>query len=258
MKQNRTWKDVVANALEQLGGEGSLKEIAEIAKLDPKAETNKKVREKIRQVVRAYNIFETNKEGSGIYRLVPEASLSNLKQEATTKTITDEIQGKLLYIGRVNSYETFAPADDCTKRKFAGHPLSRYVTVKDISSNPRFKKDELKTMARIDVLWLAEIEGDLLPRFAFEIENATKVLSGLNRMSIIPSWFQTSLVIAGKDESQRRLFDSHLGSPTFKSRAERFRFIYFDQVRQVFERAAAYDKARASNEAAMKATGLYE
>lgn len=258
MKQERTWKDVVVEALQQLGGQASLKEITELAQQDPKAEFNSKVREKVRQVVRAYKIFETVEEGSGIYRLVPEVATQDLNQEASTKSITDEIQGKLLYIGRVSNYETFAPADDRVKRQFAGHRLEHYVSVRDLSEHPRLKKEEVDIIERIDVLWLAEHDGDLLPRFAFEIENATKVLTGLNRLLRIPSLFQTRLFIVGDDERQRKRFDEHLGGPTFKARADRFKFRHFDEVRQLFEVSQTYDEARTAHQAALRAADLYE
>lgn len=258
MKTDRTWKDVVVDALRQLGGEASLKDITDIARRDPKAENNTKVKEKIRQVVRSYKIFQTNEEGSGVYRLVPEGTTSDLDEKATTKSVTDEIQGKLLYIGRVNNYETFAPADDRVKRNFAGQKLENFVSVRDFSEHPRLKKDEIKIIERIDVLWLAEIEGDLLPRFAFEIENATKVITGLNRLLTIPGWFPTRLFIIGEDASQRTRYESHLNGPTFKARAERFQFRYFDDVRELFKTSKAFDEARAVNDAAMKAAGLSE
>ena len=257
MKQDRTWKDVVVDALRHLGGEASLKDITALALKDPKAESNTKVREKVRQVVRRYKTFETLKEGSGIYRLVPEAPPTDLNEQVTTKSVTDEIQGKLLYIGRVNNYETFAPADDRVKRQFAGHNLEHFVSVRDFSDHPRLKEDEIKTIARIDVLWLAEIEGDLLPRFAFEVENSTKVLAGLNRLNTIPSWFPTRLFIVGEDDRQKRRFDGYLGQ-TFKDRASRFRFKYFEDIRGLFTVSEAFDKARVANETAMQAAGFYE
>ena len=74
MKQERTWKDVVVDALQHYGGEAHLKEITAFAMRDPKAENNTKVREKVRQVVRAYSIFETLEEGSGRYRLISETT----------------------------------------------------------------------------------------------------------------------------------------------------------------------------------------
>src|SRR5438045_631807 len=239
MTQDRTWKDVVVDALQELGGEASLKEITAVAQHDPKAESNTKVREKIRQVVRAYKIFETVEEGSGIYRLVSETTTTDLNQQATTKSVTDEIQGRLLYIGRVNNYETFAPADDRVKRQFSGHNLEHFVSVRDLAAHPRFKEDEIKIIERIDVLWLREIDGDLIPRFAFEVENSTKVLAGLNRLNTIPSLFPTRLFIVGEDDSQRKRFDDYLNSPTFKARADRFKFKYFNDVRQLFDSSQA-------------------
>lgn len=255
MKQDRTWKDVVVDALQSLGGEASLKDITALALKDPKAESNTKVSEKVRQVVRRYKTFETPKEGSGIYRLVSEAPPTALNAQVTTKSVTDEIQGKLLYIGRVNNYETFAPADDRVKRQFAGHNLEHFVSVRDFSDHPRLKEEEIKTIARIDILWLSEVEGDLLPRFAFEVENSTKVLTGLNRLNTIPSWFPTRLFIVGEDDRQKKRFDGYL-SQTFKNRADRFRFKYFEDIRKLFTTSEAFDKARAANEAAMYAAGL--
>jgi hypothetical protein len=255
MKQDKTWKDVVVDALQQLGGEASLKDITAIAQKDPKAYRNSKVREKVRQVVRSYKIFETAVEGSGKYRLVPDMPTS-LNEQASTKSVTDEIQGKLLFIGRVNNYETFAPADDRVKRQFAGHRLEDFVSVRGFSAHPRLKAEEIKVIERIDVLWLSEVGNDLLPRFAFEVENSTKVLSGLNRLNTIPIWFPTRLFIVGESANQKKRYDDYLNNFTFKAHAERFGFKYFDDVRELFKVSDILDKARTANDAAMNAAGL--
>jgi hypothetical protein len=256
MSQERTWKDVVVEALRHYGGEAHLKEITEFALRDPKAKTNTKVKEKVRQVVRAYSIFETLEEGSGRYRLIAETATADITRQATTKSITNEIQGKLLYIGRVNNYETFAPADDRSKRQFAGETLERLVTVRDLTSHPRLAEDEIRAIERIDVLWLREMEGDLIPRFAFEVENSTKVLTGLNRLNTIPRWFPTRLIIVGEDDRQKRRYDSYLRDKTFKPYASRFQFKYFEDIRSLFKTSATFDKARTIHEAEMKASGL--
>ena len=258
MKQERTWKDVVVDALQHYGGEAHLKEITAFAMRDPKAENNTKVREKVRQVVRAYSIFETLEEGSGRYRLVSETTTADLARQATTKRITNEIQGKLLYIGRVNNYETFAPAEDRAKRQFAGEKLERLVTVRDLSSHRRFSEDEIRAIERIDVMWMRETDGDLIPSFAFEVENSTKVIAGLNRLNAIPRWFQTRLIIVGEDDKQRRRYDSYLNDRTFKPYANRFEFRYFEEIRRLFETSATFDEARATHEKAMKASGLFD
>lgn len=258
MKHERTWKDVVVEALQHYGGKAKLKDITEFALRDPKAKTNSKVKEKVRQVVRAYSIFETVEERSGVYRLVPETTTVDLARQAATKRITNEIQGKLLYIGRVNNYETFAPADDRSKRHFAGEKLERLVTIRDLSSHRRFSEDEIRVIERIDVLWLRETDGDLIPDFAFEVENSTKVLAGLNRLNTIPRWFQTRLIIVGEDDRQKRRYNGYLNDRTFKPHANRFEFKYFEDIRKLFETSSAFDKARAAHETAMKVSGLFD
>jgi hypothetical protein len=258
MKPERTWKDVVVDALRQYGGEASLKDITEFALKDPKAKTNTTVREKVRQVVRAYSIFETTQEGSGIYRLASEEETATLARQAATKRVTNEIQGKLLYIGRVNNYETFAPAEDRAKRRFGGEKLEHLVTVRDLSSQRRFSADELKTIGRIDVLWLRERDGELIPRFAFEVENSTKIIAGLNRLNTIPWWCQTRLVIVGEDEKQRRRYEGLLNDRTFKPYANRFEFKYFADIRKLFDTSATFDQARDAHEKAVRDSGLFE
>lgn len=261
MKPERTWKDVVVDALRQHGGEASLKEITEFALQDPKAQTNTTVREKVRQVVRAYSIFATPEEGSGKYRLVSEETeeaTADLVRQAATKHVTNEIQGKLLYIGRVNNYETFAPAEDRAKRRFGGEKLEHLVTVRDLSSQRRFSADELKAIGRIDVLWLRERDGELVPRFAFEVENTTKIIAGLNRLNTIPWWCQTRLLIVGEDEKQRRRYEGLLNDRTFKPYASRFEFKYFKEIRDLFETSKKFELARDAHEKAVRASGLFE
>jgi hypothetical protein len=258
MKQERTWKDVVVEALQHYKGEAHLKEITEFALRDPKAKNNTKVREKVRQVVRAYSIFETLEEGSGRYRLVSEAATADLARQAVAKRVTNEIQGKLLYIGRVNNYETFAPAEDRTKRQFAGEKLERLVSVRNLSSHRRFAEDEIRAIERIDVLWLRETDGDLIPSFAFEVENSTKVLAGLNRLNTIPRWFQTRLIIVGEDDRQKKRYENYLNDRTFRPYANRFQFRYFEDIRKLFDTSVAFDQARAVHESEMKKSGLFD
>lgn len=258
MRQERTWKDVVAEALRTHGGEATLKQITEFALKDPKARTNTTVREKVRQVVREYSIFETAEGRSGIYRLAPETATADLARQAAAKRVTNEIQGKLLYIGRVNNYETFAPAGDRAKRQFAGEKLERLVTIRDLTLHRRLAKDEIKAIKEIDVIWMRETDGELIPHFAFEVENKTKVLAGLNRLNTIPRLFQTRLIIVGKDESQRKRYDKFLNDRTFKPHAGRFQFKYFEDVRRIFETSMAFDEARTIHDRAMKESGLLD
>ncbi len=248
MNENRTWKDVVADALAALGGEAHLKEITDLARKDEKAASNSRVDEKVRQVVRNYKIFEPVPGSSGRYRLLMMPSLTASLGTATTSQVTDEIQGKLLYIGRANDYETFAPADDCTKRQFCGQPLASLVSVRDnLADIPRLNDDERRTMARIDVIWFAERAGELRPCFAFEVENSTEVVTGLQRLSVIPELFQTRLFIVGESDSKKKKYEEFVSSPAYRVRAEHFSFRYFEQVRGLYASAESYAVARAAH-----------
>lgn len=248
-----TWKNVVADALRELGGEAHTKDIAEIAKRHPKAVNNTRVDEKVRQVVRAYSIFESLEEGSGKYRLLEDDLELATIGVPTTKEITDEIQGKLLYIGRANNFETYAPADDQTKRVFEGKPLRELVTLQSgLNDVPRLHEEEKKIIKLIDVLWFREERGELIPHCAFEVEHSTDVLTGLQRLDTIHPLWRTRLFIVGRDEPKKMRFDALMKSPTWKNQATRFDFRFFDDVTAVFNYAAAYQQARSANEHAMQ------
>jgi len=75
-KQKLTWKDVVRNALLELGGQGHLSEINKIVEGHTKTKTNPTWRDTIRRVVRQYKIFEpVPPERSGIYKVVEEVTI---------------------------------------------------------------------------------------------------------------------------------------------------------------------------------------
>lgn len=73
---NLTWKEVVRNALTELGGQGHLSQINAVVRGHPKTRTNPTWKDTIRRVVRQYAIFEAVPPGrSGIYRLVEQPPL---------------------------------------------------------------------------------------------------------------------------------------------------------------------------------------
>ena len=252
MNSEITWKDVVAEALRELGGQGHLSEIAEIARKHPKSATNSRVDEKVRQVVRSFSLFESISDGSGNYRLREEALGLPFIGAPTTKEITDQIQGQLLYIGKANGFETYAPADDQTKRTFDGQPLRELVTLRDgLEVVERLNANEKKIVRLIDVLWLREERGELLPYCAFEVEHSTDVLTGLERLNQLPPFLQTKLFIVGRDDSKKAKFDSLMKSSTWKADAARFQFRFFGEVNQMFNHASAYHEAQDANAGAM-------
>jgi hypothetical protein len=85
MPQQVTWKQLVADALRELGGTASLKEITAKLKKDPRRPDTATWDATIRRVVRQYNIFEPLKtaKGKAGYRLVqiPIPSTSSNKRD---------------------------------------------------------------------------------------------------------------------------------------------------------------------------------
>jgi len=262
----RIWKDVVADALTQLGGQAHVNEIAKIALQDPKAGANQHVAKKVQQVVRAYSIFETVQEGSGIYRfanLAPMPTPPALVPVATPVaaplitplSVTDEIQGMLLSIGKIYGYGVYAPANDRTMRKFNGQPLSALTDIAtDLKPIVGLKKSAV--VQRIDVLWFDEDEIDVFPAFGFEIEHTTLIHTGLNRLAEIPRRFHSRLFIIGDDAKDETLFNNLLGQNVYKPLRTRFAFQTFDDVRNLYQAAVSFQKADQANQQAMKTFGV--
>ena len=70
-RQQPTWKEVVAEALAELGGEAHLSQIYDQVQGHAKTATNPTWQDTIRRVVRQYRVFEpVPPNRSGIYKLV--------------------------------------------------------------------------------------------------------------------------------------------------------------------------------------------
>jgi hypothetical protein len=262
----RIWKDVVSDALTKLGGQAHISEITQIALQDPKAAANQHVAKKVQQTVRAYSVFESIQEGSGIYRFADAISMPpptspdlTAVLPASTFTIkpsvTDEIQGMLLSIGKIYGYGVYAPANDRTMRNFNGQPLSALT---DIATDlkPIVGATKSAVVQRIDVLWFDEDEIDVFPVYGFEIEHTTLIHTGLNRLAEIPRRFNSRLFIVGDDAKDQTLFNNLLAQNVYKPLKSRFAFQTFEDVRNLYQAATAFEKARSDNQQAMLSFGV--
>jgi hypothetical protein len=90
-KQKLTWKDVVRNALLELGGQGHLSEINKIVEGNSKTKTkianNPTWQATIRRVVRQYKIFEPL--GKAVYKVLEEILIKTEPQEFTEEPEID-------------------------------------------------------------------------------------------------------------------------------------------------------------------------
>jgi len=245
-KQKLTWKDVVKDALVELGGQAHLAEINEKVEGHPKTKTNPTWRDTIRRVVRQYKIFEpVPPERSGIYKLAEAVS-----PEVESQTFTEEpevdhgiAQGMLVTLGKIYGYETYAPPHDQTTRRFQGKPLSDFVTVANCTDI--FRGPNISKIREIDALWLDEDDYGLFPTYAFEVEETTGVKSGLDRLLKIPRRFSVSFYIVAPGVKEKELFDRYINQTPFRAFKDRFSFRYYKELEELYNLAVQhYDQRR--------------
>jgi hypothetical protein len=240
-----TWKELVADALTQLGGEASLKDISATLKHSPLRPQTATWNATIRRVVRQYKIFEPVKMRGGLagYRLV-EADQPEPKTDNASKDPHGEQQGMLLKLGMLCGYETFTNSTDKTIRRFGGEPISKFATIRNDADS--LSALPIKKMRNTDVMWMADDSEGLYPRYVFEVENSTGVKSGLIRLLQIPERFNAMLFVVGPSDEEAKLFDRYMRETPFRQHADRIQFHFYDEVRKFYESGTTFDSHRKS------------
>jgi hypothetical protein len=245
-REEHTWKDVVTEALRELGGQAHLSQINEKLKGHPKTATNPTWRDTIRRVVRQYKIFgPVPPERSGIYRLVEAEAPQPLSQSLDSQDVGvnhDIAQGMLATLGNIYGYETFVPVHDQTIREFQGSRLGDIVTVKDCTEI--FQGLNLSKVREIDVLWFDEDDYGLFPVYAFEVEHTTRVKNGLDRLLKIPKRFLVHLFVVGPGEEEKNLFDRLVIQTPFRSFRDKFAFRTYNQLQGLYNVAIKHELER--------------
>jgi len=244
-KQKLTWKDIVRDALLELGGQGHLSEINKIVEGHPKTKTNPTWRDTIRRVVRQYKIFEpVPPERSGIYKVVEETHIKPGAQNFTEEPEIDHgiAQGMLVSLGKIYGYETYAPPHGQSIRTFQGKPLRDFLTVSDCTDI--FKGPNLTKIREIDTLWFDEDDYGLFPVYAFEVEETTRVKSGLDRLLKIPRRFLTRFFVIGPSEKEKNLFDQYVNQTPFKEYKDRFLFRFYKELEGLYNSALIHNDHR--------------
>ena len=244
-KQKLTWKDVVRDALIELGGQGHLSEINRIVEGHTKTKTNPTWRDTIRRVVRQYKIFEPlPPERSGIYKVVEEVSIEPVAQGFVEEPEINHgiAQGMLVTLGKIYGYETYVPTHDQTIRKFQGKPLRDFVSVSDCTHI--FKHPNLGNIREIDSLWFDEDDMGLFPVYAFEVEETTRVKSGMDRLLKIPTRLATRLFIIGPSAKEKDLFEKYVNQTPFRNFRERFLFKLYKELEDLYNSALVHNDQR--------------
>jgi len=242
-EQRLTWKDVVRDALAELGGEAHLSQINKKVEGHSKTKTNPTWRDTIRRVVRQYKIFEpVPPERSGIYRLVELPPPPPLGPQGFTEEPEIDhgiAQGMLVTLGKIYGYETYAPPRDQTVRRFQGKPLSDFVTVSDCT-NIFSGSRNLPKIREIDALWFDEDDDGLFPTHAFEVEETTGVKSGLDRLLKIPRRYLVSFYIIAPSAKEKDLFDRYVNQTPFRDFKDRFLFRYYQELEEFYNLAVEH------------------
>ncbi|MEA3442775.1 MAG: hypothetical protein U9R04_04750 [Chloroflexota bacterium] len=244
-EQKLTWKDVVRDALLKLGEQGHLSEINKIVEGHPKTKTNPTWRDTIRRVVRQYKIFEpVSPERSGIYKVVEEISIRPEAQGFTKEPEIDHgiAQGMLVTLGKIYGYETYAPPHDQTIRSFLDKPLRDFVTVSDCTDI--FRGPNLSKIREIDSLWFDEDDYGLFPVYAFEVEETTRVKSGLDRLLKIPRRFPARFFVIGPSTKEKDLFERYINQTPFRDFRDRFLFKLYEELEELYNAALIHNDRR--------------
>jgi hypothetical protein len=241
--QDITWKDVVSDALNKLGGEGHLEDINRIVKNHPKTRMNPTWRDTIRRVVRQYAIFEPLPPArSGRYRLIEQPTIAPEPERLRSTEAVDHgaAQGMLLTLGKLYGYETFAPANDRTSRSFQGKPLSDFSSITDCAEF--CGKNSLARVRQIDAIWLTEDNEGVYPVYAFEVEHTTGVRSGMDRLVELPERYTVRLFVVAPGEEERSRFDGLITLNKFRKFRERMLFRDYTQLDNLYNSAVRHEE----------------
>jgi hypothetical protein len=95
-----TWKDVVKEALAEIGNSGHLDDIYSNIKNHPKTETNPTWRDTVRRTLQQYSIFYQEEKGSGTRYLREEKPLQEFDPKKNPNPAHEDVQGMLLELGK--------------------------------------------------------------------------------------------------------------------------------------------------------------
>ena len=228
----------IEKVMEDFGGAASLEIIYDnIEKYYPGIKDGEKWKEGVRGVlyreVRNHRMFK--KIGLSIY------ALEDYKEEKkpTAKDsvrMHSYIEGICLELGNFNNFLTYT-ADPSAIYRDNLH-LSSFATLHDL---PLFSYDKIIAEAkRIDVIWLNQ-EGLAFPKEVFEVVDSVGTLNGAFNRSLQLKNFITNFHIVAP-EKHRDKFNQTIELEVYRPQKERFNFINYDEIQELYETTAKKNK----------------
>ncbi len=209
-----TWKDVVRDALLEIGNSGHLDDINSYIEGHWKTKTNPTWKDTVRRTLQQYSIFYQEEKGSGIWFLREEKPLEEFDPLKNPNPAHEDVQGMLLELGKIYGYETSAAINDA-KKKFMNMPIEEVATIKEFQRDV-FHPKIVEIVSHIDVLWFGGDTDMLVPEFAFEIEHTTDVTKGLGRLLDLHRSGQRTRLFVILPFDKMSKFDKEIGRSLFR------------------------------------------
>ena len=149
------------------------------------------------------------------------------------------IEGICVELGNYNGYDTFSADPSALYRDKL--QIRNFVTLSNI---PQFSYDEiLREAQRIDVVWFNR-KGLAFPQKVFEVVDSIGTLNGAFNRSLQLRNFRTQFYIVSP-EKHREKFNQTIGLETYQENRERFTFITYDEIVELYENTARTKKLEA-------------
>jgi hypothetical protein len=78
--------------------------------------------------------------------------------------------------------------------------------------------------------------------YAFEVEETTRVKSGLDRLLKIPRRFPTQFFIIGPSTKEKDLFDQYTNQTPFRDFKDKFLFRLYKELEELYNAALIHDE----------------
>lgn len=230
--------DAIRKVLEDNGGTATLSEIYDkIVNYYPTAKNSSQWEAGIRGVlyreIREHNGFK--KIGLSIYAL-PDYKAEQKPKKSDNIRMHSFIEGICLELGNFKDYQTYT-ADPSVLYRDNIH-LNQIATIKEM---PSFSYPEIIQEAkRIDVIWFNK-KGYAFPQKVFEIVDSIGTLNGAFNRSLQLQNFRTDFYIVAPEKHKMK-FEQTLGLAPYNINKERFSFINYDEITELYENVSRVNK----------------
>ncbi len=225
--------EAIAKVMEDNDGTASLDIIyRNICKYYPSAQDSKDWEAGLRGVLyREIKNGKTFKKiGLSIY------ALADYKEEpfpkGDEKRMHSYIEGLCVELGNFKDYLTYSA--DSTARYRDNLHVGNFTTLETM---PEFSYTEIvNEIKRIDVVWLNK-KGLMFPQYVFEVVDSIGTLNGAFNRSLQLRNFKTQFFIISP-EKHREKYEHTINLETYINEKDRFSFINYEQIMELYEETA--------------------